>query len=376
MARIFQRSDRKGDKNWYLDYHVNGKRIRTKVGPSRKEARLALADIQLKIHREELGYTSKNIEIEEFFQRCIDHCRMKNSEAQAERIDYVIRRFNKFLKERHPHISKLSQLTPEHFEEYQAHRINSVCPRKKTPIRKKTINLERQSLKTMLKRATEWGYLRENPCKIKRLKETDSQKVRSLSEEEAQALLSSDQKQWLYPVIFTMLYTGMRSGECRFLTWDDVDFENQKILIQRKEGWIPKSSGGEVREREIYIGENLTLFLKKLKIKSAHYQDNWVFHDRRSNQLSRGLSETFAKLTKELGFGDVTQIHSLRHTYITHLIRAGNDLPTVQEQAGHLNVATTMKYVDVFADQKRKAASSLTYAISDPKQKLTKSATL
>lgn len=359
MARIYQRKERKGDYNWYVDYMVNGKRCRKKAGPSKKLAQLALADIQVKIQREDIGLGIREIQLEEFCQKYIEHCRAKNSSAQAERVSYVIEIFKGFLKTRYPHVCKISQLSSEMFEEYQTFRIGSKY--RKKPIRKKTINLERQSLKTMLKRAVEWGYLRENPCKIKRLKEVDSKKVRSLSEEEVRRILAFDQRHWLYPVLYTMLYTGMRSGECRFLTWDDVDFGNQKILVQSKDGWIPKSSGGEVREREIYIGAELTLFLKKLKIKSAHVQDHWVFHDRYGRQLSRGLSETFAKITKILGFKDVTQIHALRHTYITHLIRAGNDLPTVKEQAGHKNIATTMKYVDVFVDQKRRAANSLTY---------------
>lgn len=78
-----------------------------------------------------------------------------------------------------------------------------------------------------------------------------------------------------------------------------------------------------------------------------------------------GFADALSHITKKLGFGDVTQIHSLRHTYITHLIRAGNDLPTVKEQAGHKSISTTMRYVDVFADQKRRAANSLSYGNAD-----------
>ncbi len=36
MARIFKRKDRKEYNSWYLDYTVNGKRIRKKAGPSRQ----------------------------------------------------------------------------------------------------------------------------------------------------------------------------------------------------------------------------------------------------------------------------------------------------------------------------------------------------
>jgi integrase len=362
MARIYKRKDRRGDSNWYIDYTVNGKRTRKKAGPSKTAAKLALAKAVLRVQQEESKVDYRDLSLDEFFEKCINYCKAKNSEAQAVRIEYIIeKRFRPFLRKRYPHITNLSQFTPEVFEEYQVHRIKSLCPMKKTPIRKKTINLETQSLKTMLKRAVEWGFLKENPCKVKYLKEVDSKKIRALTEEEVQALLSSDQDHWLYPVIFTMVYTGMRAGECAFLTWDDVDFKDQRILIRAKDNWIPKSSGGEVRERDIYVGDELNSYLKELKLRSIRHNDNWVFHDRDGRQLARYLSQTFAKLTKKLGFGDVSQIHSLRHTYITHLIRAGNDLPTVQQQAGHKKISTTMKYIDVFVDQKKKAANSLNY---------------
>lgn len=361
MARVYKRKNRKGGVIWYIDYVINGKRKRIKGGPTKEMAEIALAEIRLKIRNNEYRTELKKISLLDFFERCINHCRTRNSKAQAERISYVIKRFQEFLAVHYPRLSSLDGLTPEVFEFYQSYRINSICKKKGTPIRKKTINFERQSLKTMMKRAVDWGYLKENPCRIERLKEVDSVKVRALNEEEVCALLDSDPDHWLYPIIYVMLHTGMRSGECRYLTWDDVLLDKKLIKIRAKKGWIPKSSGGEIRERDIQMGQDLALFLKKHKMKTGQFPDNFVFHGKKGKQLSRFLAETFSKITEKLGFGDVTQIHALRHTFITHLIRAGNDLPTVKELAGHKSIATTMRYVDVFEDQKRRAVESLTY---------------
>jgi len=48
MARIYQRSGKKGIY-WYLDYAVEGRRLRKRVGRSKRLADLALADVQVKL---------------------------------------------------------------------------------------------------------------------------------------------------------------------------------------------------------------------------------------------------------------------------------------------------------------------------------------
>jgi len=359
MARIYQREDRGGF--WYLDYKTPaGKRIRKKLGRSHKLAKQSLADYELKVQRGELGFDTTEISLEEFWKKSVDYSRAINSESQAVRIGYVIKNFEEFLAQSYPGLKRLSQFTSEVFQAFQQHRLASVSKRSKKPVKRKTVNIEVRALKTMLKRAIEWGYLRENPCRVRMLKLTDSKKVRSLTEPEVTNLLSNSRDHWLHPIINTMLYSGLRTGECRWLTWDDIDFKEGIVHIRRKEGWIPKSSGGEIRERDVYIGDELVAFLQRHKLASRH-DDERVFHDKRGQQLSKYPSAPFSRITKQLGFGDVTRLHALRHTYITHLLRAGNDIATVQEQAGHTDIKTTRGYIDVFEDRKRQAAQSLTY---------------
>lgn len=59
MARIYSWAGKNGTY-WYLDYAVDGRRIRKRVGKSKKLAQLALADVQVKLERKELGFQSKD----------------------------------------------------------------------------------------------------------------------------------------------------------------------------------------------------------------------------------------------------------------------------------------------------------------------------
>jgi len=60
----------------------------------------------------------------------------------------------------------------------------------------------------------------------------------------------------------------------------------------------------------------------------------------------------------------VTQIHAIRHTYITHLIKCSKDIAVAQAQAGHADIRTTMKYADMLKEHRRLMANTLDYGSS------------
>ena len=76
----------------------------------------------------------------------------------------------------------------------------------------------------------------KNPlARIKSLKETKNDKIRALSTEEVQALLSKTKQVYpdFYPLLFTALFTGMRQGELLGLTWDSINWVKGKIKIDK-----------------------------------------------------------------------------------------------------------------------------------------------
>ena len=82
----------------------------------------------------------------------------------------------------------------------------------------------------------EWGWVEDNPCrKVTKPKEPRG-RVRFLSDDERERLLSACRQSpcsWLYPIVALALSTGMRSAEIMDLTWDRVDLKAGRILLEQ-----------------------------------------------------------------------------------------------------------------------------------------------
>jgi len=277
-----------GGKTWYVGYYVDGKFVRRKVGRSKAIAQKALGDIEAKLARGETGLLNRDYPVFDFFEEYLSRAKAWHSASYHDRNRRVIEKFREFLKRKRPYLKKLSQLRPEVIEEYQRYRLDQIVENTGKPVKKRTVNIDVSSLKTFLNSAVKWDMSSVNPLEgVEYLKEDDSKVIRGLTEEEVRTLLE-EANGWFRPVLVTALYTGLREGEMISLEWGDVDLENGIIHIRRKPGWIPKSSGRSIRERDIAIPQQLVDFLKKYR-KDSEYGDNRVFHNKFGNELPPGL---------------------------------------------------------------------------------------
>jgi len=359
MAFLFARKLRRG-KTWYVGYYVDGRFVRKRIGRSKTIAEKARGDIEARLERGDAGLLNRDYPILAFFDEYLKRTRDKHAAAYHDRNRRVIEQFKRFLKAERPYLKKLSQLRPEVVEAYQRFRLAETTPRTGKAIKKRTVNIEVSSLKTFLNKAVKWDMLSTNPMEgVDYLKEDDSKKIRALTEEEAGRLLE-EANGWFRPVLLTALYTGLREGELINLEWNDIDFKKGVIKVRRKPSWIPKSSGRAIRERDVAVPRQLTDFLQEYKAQSD-VRDKRVFHNKYREPLKPGLRKALMRLTRRCGFPEVTQFHALRHTYATHLIKTCKDLAVVQEQLGHADIRTTMKYSDMTFERKRKAVEDLAY---------------
>ena len=176
-----------------------------------------------------------------------------------------------------------------------------------------------------------------------------------------------------------MYGSGMRLRECVRLRVQDVDFDRRQITVRsgkgNKDRWVPLPGAlvlvlSEQVERVKMIHEadlengfgrvHLPTALAK-KYKNAAKQLGWQYvfpagkiaEDPRSGRLQRHhldtstLNKALRRAVLEVGITKRVSSHTLRHSFATHLLEAGNDIRTIQELLGHNDVSTTMIYTHV-----------------------------
>jgi integrase len=191
----------------------------------------------------------------------------------------------------------------------------------------------------------------------------DAKPPRFLTEAECKLLLENCGEA-LYPIFYAFLHTGIRLDELRNLEWSDIDLRNRKIHIRQKVKWAPKG-----RNREIPVTNELAVILKGLKRKSV---SSYVFENPGGGILKRKLRRDLMKISAACGFPDVTKIHSLRHTFASHLVMKGVDLPTVQKLLGHADIQTTMVYSHLAPDHLVTAVGKLDFTKPAKRRKKTR----
>jgi integrase len=114
----------------------------------------------------------------------------------------------------------------------------------------------------------------------------------------------------------------MRKAELENLEWADIDLRRKRVKIRRKEFWNPKTG-----EREIPINAATFDLLKKLKLSNDRdLQSRFVFPHKDGGKIKDKLREQLIGIARDAGIRGLTKIHSLRHTYASHLVMKGVDL--------------------------------------------------
>lgn len=250
----------------------------------------------------------------------------------------------------------------------------------KKPLSGKTILEHHRLLRAMLHKAVYWQLIVANPAERVQPPKARKPKRRSYDDEQTKILLENlellpnEDTKYKVAIILTV-FTGVRLGELMGLEWQDVDFKNGIISINRSSqyladmGVFTKVPKTESSIREIAIPEFIVSLLEEYKLwyeeQKSIYSELWTNSDRLFVQADgkpmhpSTISKWFVKYVGQIGL-PVINFHGLRHTNASLLVAQNIDIAVISARLGHAQISTTLDfYVQPLLSHNRKAGYAL-----------------
>jgi len=153
-----------------------------------------------------------------------------------------------------------------------------------------------------------------------------------------------------HKLILKLYYSsGLRLSEAINLRKKNIEF-SEKVI------WVRDGKGG--KDRMSILSESLSKELEEF----CQYKKNndFLFVNKRGEPLSeRSVQLIIEKARKKSGIAKDIHIHTLRHSFATHLLEAGVDIRKIQELLGHADLSTTQVYTRVSNKELKKIKSPL-----------------
>jgi integrase len=156
---------------------------------------------------------------------------------------------------------------------------------------------------------------------------------------------------------FTILAgTGLRVGELKWLTWDDVDFERNVLQIRPKEGWKPKTGD----QRAVPLNPSVRTVLEKVPRHGP-----WVVTATPSRRYPLGggqiserrLLRSLKRILKRLKLPG--HLHTFRHSFISRALATGIPESQVRAWVGHVDDQIIRLYTHIADSQSQAAMGKL-----------------
>ena len=247
---------------------------------------------------------------------------------------------------------RLSDITPKMVEKWKRDRL---APNADGKVPKsQTVTKELRTLKAILNKAVEWKDIKESPIEhVSAPKQLDSAPPRWFTKEELQLIYDAcwvqvnngegPQPNPLHAAMWKLYAnTGMRRAEGLILKRKWVGYEAMKIVSTEE------SRTKSAKWRDIPLSDAAREALYVLP------KGEYVLPRMTLPSLSRACIHDIRRAGIEDG-----SLHTMRHTYCSHLVMAGVPLRTVQKLAGHSTIKITENYAHLSPDHLRNAAGAI-----------------
>ena len=331
---MYQRKEK-----WYSDFWHEGKRHTKSWGAISKTVATEKA---------------KRITFEKFSEKYLEYARLNKKPSSARRNETSINMLMPFFKGR-----LIESITPFMVEKYKKARRE----KGKEPA---TVNRDVATLRNMMNKAVEWGYLSANPMSTVKQFREDNEVMWVLSKEEEDALLAAAKtltakSQHMEAMIKCALHTGMRQAEIFNMKKGDVHLKERYIFI-------PETIDKTHSSRNVPINDTLAEVLKDTLSKS-NGSSKYVFTNHKG-ETYKDIKNGFWKIVKEYGLERIEmrngkakkvrfRFHDCRHTFGSRLGMEGVDLKTIMDIMGHKTYKVAMRYQHPTPEHKLEAVKNL-----------------
>ncbi|OPX26871.1 MAG: hypothetical protein B1H05_01550 [Candidatus Cloacimonas sp. 4484_140] len=235
--------------------------------------------------------------------------------------------------------TKLENITHEQIRQYLFYLVEE--KKYSTSAQNQAINSIKFYYEKVLGKPVEKYYV-PRPRKEKKLPEV-------LSEEEVTRILKQIKNLKHKCIIYLIYSAGLRLTEVVHLKISDIQSDRKQIFIRSAKG---------NKDRYVILSDKILKLLKKYY--KEYKPTIWLFENQPGNQYSRrSIQKIFKKAVTNAGVKKHATIHTLRHSFATHLLEHGTDLRYIQELLGHKSSRTTEIYTHITHTAKNKIVSPL-----------------
>jgi len=251
----------------------------------------------------------------------------------------------------------------------------NLCQKQNGAISPSSVKKVHTILSSILTFGVKQGFILQNPCQKATLPKVKQEERPFLDDTQLRQLLAMlEEYSTFSTAIRLLIYTGIRSGECLGLKWDDIDFETGVLSIRHTltyafKQWSLTEPKTKNSVRSIKLPREALDLLKlhrakqreqRLMVGSLWKYPNMVFTTSTGNYYDRSLLNTqFKRLLAGTSLEGVT-LHSLRHSNATLLINSGIPLKVVSQHLGHSSIEVTADiYSHVLESSRAKVADAL-----------------
>lgn len=226
-------------------------------------------------------------------------------------------------------------------------------------------------LQQILEDAVDEDIILRNPARKIELPKIREKEIVPLSKDEMNAILTACYGTRLYPVIFVEYGTGLRRSEILALTWDNINFENKTLSINKRYIMIKSTptlqydTKTAASKLPISVPDSVIKYLQNLSLSRT---SEFIFpgknglpmdpnHFRRDFKIkvNQAIKELKKKNPNYSGLENI-RFHDLRHNYASQLVALNIHQRLIQAQMRHSDSRTTNRYSHVtMAGQKEVA---------------------